>query len=38
MKLGRDFYDRDTRLVARDLLGKYLVRMQNGVPLAVRLT
>lgn len=38
MKLGRDFYDRDTRTVARDLLGKYLVRMRNGVPLAVRLT
>ena len=38
MKLGRDFYDRDTRTVARDLLGKYLVRVWNGVPLAVRLT
>ena len=38
MKLGRDFYDRETRAVARDLLGKYLVRMWNGVPLAVRLT
>ena len=38
MKLGRNFYDRDTCQVARDLLGKYLVRMQNGVPLAVRLT
>lgn len=38
MKLGRDFYDRDTCQVARDLLGKYLVRMQNGAPLAVRLT
>ena len=38
MKLGRDFYDRDTRLVARDLLGKYLVRVQDGVPLALRLT
>ena len=38
MKLGRDFYDRDTCQVARDLLGKYLVRVQNGIPLAVRLT
>ena len=38
MKLGRDFYDRDTRLVARELLGKYLVRMQNGIPLVLRLT
>ena len=38
MKLGRDFYDRDTRTVARDLLGKYLVRVWNGVPLTVRLT
>lgn len=38
MKLGRDFYDRDTRLVARELLGKYLVRVQNGVPLVLRLT
>ena len=38
MKLGRDFYDRDTCQVARDLLGKYLVRVQDGVPLAVRLT
>ena len=38
MKLGRDFFDRDTRTVARDLLGKYLVRVWNGIPLAVRLT
>jgi len=38
MKLGRDFYDRDTRAVARDLLGKYLVRVWDGVPLAVRIT
>ena len=38
MKLGRDFYDRDTRLVAKELLGKYLVRVWNSVPLAVRLT
>ena len=38
MKLGRDFYGRDTRLAARELLGKYLVRMQDGVPLVLRLT
>ena len=38
MKLGRNFYDRDTCQVARDLLGKYLVRVQDGIPLAVRLT
>ncbi len=37
MKLGQNFYDRDTRLVARELLGKYLVRVQDGVPLALRL-
>ena len=38
MKLGQGFYARDTRLVARELLGKYLVRVQDGAPLAVRLT
>ncbi len=38
MRLGRDFYDRDTRTVARSLLGKYLVRVNGNVPLAVRLT
>ncbi len=30
-KLARDFYDRDTRLVARELLGKWLVHQANGV-------
>ena len=30
-KLPRSFYDRDTRLVARELLGKYLVREFAGV-------
>ncbi|HWP58243.1 MAG TPA: DNA-3-methyladenine glycosylase [Candidatus Acidoferrales bacterium] len=30
-KLKRDFYDRDTARVARELLGKYLVRRQDGV-------
>lgn len=37
MKLTQDFYDRDTRQVARDLLGKYLVRVKDGLPLAVRI-
>lgn len=37
-KLERNFYDRDTLAVARELLGKYLVRMQNGAPLACRIT
>ena len=38
MKLTQDFYDRDTRVVARDLLGKYLVRIEeDGLPLVVRL-
>lgn len=30
-KLPRDFYDRDTTLVAQELLGKYLVRVRDGV-------
>ncbi|MDO4515943.1 MAG: DNA-3-methyladenine glycosylase [Bacillota bacterium] len=38
MKLTQDFYNRDTRQVARELLGKYLVRVYNGVPLAVRIS
>lgn len=37
-KLGRDFFDRDTVTVARDLLGKYLVRVAEGRKLTVRLT
>ncbi len=32
----RDFYCRDTVTVARELLGKYLVRMEDGQPLVGR--
>jgi len=37
-KLGQDFYARDTLTVARELLGKYLVRVVDGQTLTVRLT
>ena len=37
MKLSKLFYDRDTCQIAQDLLGKYLVRVQNGIPLVVRI-
>lgn len=37
-KLTRDFYGRDTLAVARDLLGKYLVHMVDGVALCGRIT
>lgn len=37
-RLPREFYDRDTVTVARELLGKYLVRAWNGELLAGRIT
>lgn len=37
MKLTQAFYNRDTCQVAQELLGKYFVRMENGVPLVVRI-
>lgn len=35
--LPRDFYNRDTLKVARELLGCWLVREQNGVQMAARI-
>ncbi len=37
-RLSREFYDRDTLLVARELLGKYLVRTLDGETLVCRIT
>ena len=37
-KLAEDFYARDTLTVAKELLGKYLVRVTAGLPLTVRIT
>lgn len=38
-KLTREFYDRDTVLVARELLGQHLVRsLPDGTPLVCRIT
>ena len=38
-KLPRSFYDRDTVLVARELLGQHIVRvLPDGTPLACRIT
>ena len=36
-KLTREFYNRDTLDVARDLLGKYLVRRLDGMVLCGRI-
>ena len=38
MKCNRSFYNRDTCQVAQDLLGRYLIRMQDGKPLVIRIT
>lgn len=37
-KLGREFFDRDTVAVARELLGKVLVRRVDGMTLSGRIT
>lgn len=37
-KLTADFFGRDTVSVAQNLLGKYLVRVWEGIPLTVRIT
>ena len=37
-RLSRDFYNRDTVLVAQELLGKYLVRVRDGKTLVGRIT
>lgn len=37
-RLSHDFFNRDTLQVARDLLGKYLVRMLDGETLVGRIT
>ena len=36
--LTQDFFNRDTVEVARDLVGKYLIRRYGGVTLAARIT
>lgn len=37
-KLKRDFYDRDTLIVAKELIGKILVRKYNGKKIMSRIT
>ena len=37
-KLNQNFYARDTLTVARELLGKHLMRVVDGVPLTLRIT
>lgn len=36
-RLSRQFYNRDTVKIAQDLLGCYLVRVWNGIPLVCRI-
>src|SRR3989338_6256216 len=38
MKLKREFFNRDTVVVAQELLGKYLVRKINGKIVKFRIT
>lgn len=38
MKLDRDFYLQDTLTVAKQLLGKYIVREHNGTRLVAKIT
>ena len=38
MKLNRKFFDRDTVLVAKELLGKYLCRRINGEIFRTKIT
>lgn len=35
--LPKEFFDRDTVTVARELVGKYLIRRYDGVTLAARI-
>jgi len=37
-KLSEEFYLRDTLTVARELIGKYIVRVKDGVPLTLKIT
>ncbi|MCT4686558.1 DNA-3-methyladenine glycosylase [Vallitalea sp.] len=37
-KLSRDFYERDTLIVAKELLGKYLVYNDNDEEVIVKIT
>jgi DNA-3-methyladenine glycosylase len=36
--IGKEFFNRDTRIVARELLGAFLIRKINGKELAVQIT
>lgn len=37
-KIGRNFYERDARIVAEDLIGKILVRKYDGKTIKLRIT